>query len=1166
MPGPVATIGSLHVCPMCSGTVPHVGGPVSGPGAPNILINGKPAALMGDMCVCIGPPDVIAQGAPSVFFNGVPVACQGDMTAHGGMISAGEPNVILGTAVPTPSVTMPKHKIPFPKISITNRILGNAKEAIVRQKELAELAPVYEVEENSKEVALETTLPQDQLYLLATNCTLDRFLMYMISVFGKDIPSKAYEELYHDAKDKAGVLEPVLLVKPSIPYGGKALFYNDKEVQEIWVGEKIIREAAEDNETSGELMVVLIEEYGHWIDYLLRNYYAETKRKDALRDEGAYFSYKMLRINHIDEKDQYYADATIEGASYQLTWDYEPFQKGLQEFVSEDRWYKDDHFGAFEFYKAGFLNKEGEFAHGDIEFKGLSISLVESGLQDFLSLKEENFLNYIRKIYFGNWKRDYSQGLDPMIIRLFSNALAAFAEDNTEEDVAYEDVIKRFDISRLMTDTIPEKKTITYSLKLFDMELWSANFSPVDKSVKVICTILEMLAAKEFVFQPLEEKNIKANINYKQYLETLAKDFSPVNRENLGVYVPAEHIDNPKAVGLPIEYTDENGEKSKKENDDHILLPEFIGKDVHTQEPNLHDLNMEYGMKNYIRHAASSEKVPVPAKNRYVNSHVYILHKLRSASKNGGYSDKNCKQDLGAALHTLEDFFAHSNYAEIALIKEGAYGVFPWVTKVPGKIDYLRYVRDPRERARVNNNPKKYNVVQDAVGIHVSNELTTKIPLVTGTFGMMDTMASLLPIVAHSFDYQSRVSKRETKKENERAEKEKNGSFYYKDNINSRTFVEVLFLELLRDVTNEEEGKDSVAVGTLLEALAARDTVYEAMQEASNNAHEWFEGLPEMVKDNVRKLRDSYRGASQKFDDFIDEKIDAIMEPFYGIMYNFLQMVASNINDIQVAQTSEIERLRQEAENDTWDLKIGVDPTHTQVAKDDPHHPMHTLSAELAIEAVSRVGTAVFNTWQEKGDFDKVKHEIDALLKHPAQTTWQSATVKKWMKKNRSKICQASTPSVTIDRLLHVNEEIKEVLRTLEETSKKPAFKKINDYREKLYKDAKAENEEEFETFEDTLHKIKTLIKEQDDELTEIQKLWDTQFPKSLYCRMDQPPVLYKVKRGDTLSEIAKKGNTSVEDLLELNPYIDPDTKVIYAGGEIKVPYPVIEFNPSIKH
>ncbi len=140
MPGPIATLGSMHVCPMVNGTVPHVGGPVTGPGTPNILVNNKPAAVMGDMCVCTGPPDVIAQGAPSVFFNGVPVVCLGDMTAHGGAITVGEPNVIVGTATPSPSATMAVAKIPFPEISIPDRLSGKNSEALAKQEALKEAA------------------------------------------------------------------------------------------------------------------------------------------------------------------------------------------------------------------------------------------------------------------------------------------------------------------------------------------------------------------------------------------------------------------------------------------------------------------------------------------------------------------------------------------------------------------------------------------------------------------------------------------------------------------------------------------------------------------------------------------------------------------------------------------------------------------------------------------------------------------------------------------------------------------------------------------------------------------------------------------------------------------------------------------------------------------
>lgn len=119
---PIATIGSMHVCPMVSGLVPHVGGPITGPGAPNVLINGKPAALMGDMAVCVGPPDVVAQGNPSVLINGVPVVCQGDLTAHGGVVMSGEANILISTATPTPQATMPLSEIPFPEIGLVEKL------------------------------------------------------------------------------------------------------------------------------------------------------------------------------------------------------------------------------------------------------------------------------------------------------------------------------------------------------------------------------------------------------------------------------------------------------------------------------------------------------------------------------------------------------------------------------------------------------------------------------------------------------------------------------------------------------------------------------------------------------------------------------------------------------------------------------------------------------------------------------------------------------------------------------------------------------------------------------------------------------------------------------------------------------------------------------------
>ena len=86
----------MHMCPLVTGTVPHVGGPVLGPGVPTVLIGGLPAACVGDMCICTGPPDSIILGSATVLIGGKPAARMGDSTAHGGTIIIGCPTVIIG--------------------------------------------------------------------------------------------------------------------------------------------------------------------------------------------------------------------------------------------------------------------------------------------------------------------------------------------------------------------------------------------------------------------------------------------------------------------------------------------------------------------------------------------------------------------------------------------------------------------------------------------------------------------------------------------------------------------------------------------------------------------------------------------------------------------------------------------------------------------------------------------------------------------------------------------------------------------------------------------------------------------------------------------------------------------------------------------------------------
>jgi uncharacterized Zn-binding protein involved in type VI secretion len=93
---PASRITDMHVCPMVTGIVPHVGGPILPPGAVTVLIGGLPAARVGDMATCVGPPDVIALGSFTVLTMNMPQARIGDMTAHGGNIVLGCFTVLVG--------------------------------------------------------------------------------------------------------------------------------------------------------------------------------------------------------------------------------------------------------------------------------------------------------------------------------------------------------------------------------------------------------------------------------------------------------------------------------------------------------------------------------------------------------------------------------------------------------------------------------------------------------------------------------------------------------------------------------------------------------------------------------------------------------------------------------------------------------------------------------------------------------------------------------------------------------------------------------------------------------------------------------------------------------------------------------------------------------------
>lgn len=97
MSKPAARKNDPHLCPMFSGTTPHVGGPAIA-GSPTVLINNLPALRLGDATICtgVGCPDPLASAASTVLIENLGAGRLGDLTIHGGCIVAGSPDVFIG--------------------------------------------------------------------------------------------------------------------------------------------------------------------------------------------------------------------------------------------------------------------------------------------------------------------------------------------------------------------------------------------------------------------------------------------------------------------------------------------------------------------------------------------------------------------------------------------------------------------------------------------------------------------------------------------------------------------------------------------------------------------------------------------------------------------------------------------------------------------------------------------------------------------------------------------------------------------------------------------------------------------------------------------------------------------------------------------------------------
>lgn len=418
---------------------------------------------------------------------------------------------------------------------------------------------------------LESTFALDQLVSLAKKSSKVEFVFLMVPIFGYDIPAKTYIKL-HEALRSGAVANPGIVVMNACHYPAEF----DNESRKIHVHQAAAERAAKSRGDSWELVASLLHEFGHYIDAILRQDLTPKDEvlEDAEGEEGARFAYQLAFYDFAGSSEASYAEYSGPAYSGPLKANYAEVRAEILKRQAKDAQAMQGKQGNVEFFGAGMGEHYKEHPGTSFGHESIELALRQASV------------NYVRpvlkRIYFGNWLRDFSQLLDPAIVRAPNEA---------------KDFPKKFSRDHLTR-------------------------------------IVAVLAEAEFVTEPGEVPVFK------------------VDKANLGVYRPVEHIDNPT-------------------NHDTSAV------DPRTIDPDFQPLPA----KEYLA------VDPATSMKRYISASKAFMCEQLDLAASAGPTNKGYRH-FGAALHVLEDYFAHSNFVELSLRKVGFVDVLPWTSASAGKHKY----------------------------------------------------------------------------------------------------------------------------------------------------------------------------------------------------------------------------------------------------------------------------------------------------------------------------------------------------------------------------------------------------------------------------------------------------------------------------------------------
>lgn len=1002
-------------------------------GAQTALLNGKPLVTVGSIATHPYGSDVVIEGLPTVLLNGKPLAFSTAKTAMGGCLI---PNSTAQIVPAEPEVPLSSYT--------------GLKEA-ARMEDSGTHKP-----DKSTSVKLESTFAMEQLISFAKTEGLNIFIRHIEEIFDTDINPAATEKLYDSLKG-GSFQNPPIKVCINLIHGRLEAAYHTKE-HAIYVTESIIRKAAQDNEIRHKLMTALIEEFGHHIDYLLREVYDKNVKKDSKGDEGARFAYqgmyKLFYINPLKSGNTPFAQAEIDGTAIELKWEYEEVFEALTKYTKERQQGTDDHVGDFEGFKVEDLSGVwgGGFGHENIQ---------KRAVRDVFNTQAEDYINIL---YYGNWMRDYSQIICPAAISALTGIDRQKVEELSEQ---LENSISRFSAqsaqrlrdakrdatvaARVAKDADIVKEVTELSKKMLEEDeigkeivqgtkAGEALFT-VDSSVVFLREIAAVMAFKHFN-KEVKIKRSPENQTEKKWREMLRKQI-PGFYEELGISTPWDHFDNPFG-SLPLEKEldrDFDGQHFCGEIKDPAKDARF--KDTYQTWRVLSEkganpegiesfsgfdfwqVDKETGIKNHIRTTKKSVKDKQEA--AHVNIvYEYICRKLEKVMKPGANNDPQNLVALGGVLHIMQDFYAHSNYSETYLASKWFDGIITWTSSDRHYKDFsnnAKYIphyafsknvkekiisdkqKELRQEEGFSNITLKEHghFIADQYGRPVYENLLYRkglyTPITTGTYNDIDMVSTALEML-------------KDKKASIEFDPEKDE--YIEEGI--LTINDIFILEVLEfiDKNRAENSEESSGSFSFLEA------------------YHIYLNLRDIYARNYGPF--SIQGAVKTFGKVLDlfglkKIIDEIVKMGRNLLVHLLlKILAKGIVEYQLIMAESLKSVLS-GKYPPFD-----NPSHTMLAKDDPRHPINSIAGELAIEATKRILERVQSVWDGNGKAEDVKKEIEGILTHPMQTDIFDHYVIQWGIRNPHKVLFASVSSYIIEGIRRSISWADSIKRTIERT------------------------------------------------------------------------------------------------------------------------------------